>query len=58
MARLKAVLRVEEVGGRREVISTTVIAGNLEALKRKVVGIVELMDEADEAEIVTEEKGQ
>jgi hypothetical protein len=43
----RAVLKVEALDANRQVINTTVVATGLDSLKRKVIGVVDLMDEGD-----------
>lgn len=44
---VRAVVKIEELNGARHVINTTVVADSIESLKRKVIGIIDLMDEGD-----------
>ncbi len=45
--RYKATLRIEQVGGGRDMISTSVSASTLEDLKRKTAGVLALMEPVD-----------
>lgn len=55
MARYKATLRIDQVGGSRDMISTTVTAGTIEDLKRKVSGVIQLLEPIDFGEEPTPE---
>lgn len=43
----RAVIKIERLDGQRELISTTVLASTPEALKRKVAGLIDLMEPDD-----------
>lgn len=45
--RYRAIVKLERLDDSRAVISTTVVATGLENLKRKVTGVIELMEEGD-----------